>query len=423
MGYWKADGSMRICVVSESSELETLLADERAFTVATTSPGRSVPEADVYIWDCAADIELRTQVAAHAEAQHFLLVDPKNLDTLGDLQHSVCVLLKPFAAFRMRAFVELAWKTWQLRRQVQETDSLRSDRDALLQYVLEVNLKLQEYDQERNNFLARALHDFRAPLTALLGYCDLLNEGKIGIVTSAQRALLERMRASAKRLTRLASGALELLTEGRFEKAPVRTPGDLGEALSQALHDVYPLAKEKDIELKIEIQPAGGMLLFEAEQMQQVLVNLLENACKFTPRGGIIEVRSYPRFDDVQSNASQGNAAGVQENGHRGASAQRPAHVYQVDISDSGPGVPAKLAEKIFEQYTSYGGGADRSVGGLGLAIARAIIQAHGGKIWATPTAEGGRFSFMLPLHTSPGIEAEKRLGQFASGSGNALSR
>jgi signal transduction histidine kinase len=97
--------------------------------------------------------------------------------------------------------------------------------------------------------------------------------------------------------------------------------------------------------------------------------------------------------------------------------------VYQVDISDSGPGVPEALAEKIFEQYTTYGGGADRSVGGLGLAIARAIIRAHGGKIWATPTAEGGRFSFMLPLQTPSILPAETPLEQFASGSENALSR
>src|SRR5579884_971948 len=165
---------MRICVVSESGELGSLVQFEPGFLVCAVRPGESVPEADLYIWDCRPDAEMRAEYAARHAAQHFLLLDPKHLDLLGELQNSICVLLKPFAAFRMRAFVELAYKTWQLRRQVLETDSLRSDRDALLQYVLEVNLKLQEYDQERNNFLARALHDFRAPLTSLLGYCDLL---------------------------------------------------------------------------------------------------------------------------------------------------------------------------------------------------------------------------------------------------------
>jgi signal transduction histidine kinase len=68
-----------------------------------------------------------------------------------------------------------------------------------------------------------------------------------------------------------------------------------------------------------------------------------------------------------------------------------------MDIFDTGPGVSPHLCEKIFEQYTSYGGPNDRSGGGLGLAICRAIILAHGGAIWAAPSEEGGRFSFVLP--------------------------
>jgi K+-sensing histidine kinase KdpD len=69
-----------------------------------------------------------------------------------------------------------------------------------------------------------------------------------------------------------------------------------------------------------------------------------------------------------------------------------------VDISDSGPGVPSQLEEKIFEQYASYSGARDRSGGGLGLAICKAIVASHLGIIWATPSQDGGRFSFVLPL-------------------------
>ncbi len=395
--------SMRICVVSQSDELPSLLRFDQRFSVETIRAGEDVPVADLYIWDCRVSDELRAWFASHPHAQQYLLLDPKDLDSLGDLQSSICVLLKPFAAFRMRAFVELAYKTWQLRKQVLETDSLRSDRDTLLQYVLEVNLKLQEYDQERNNFLARALHDFRAPLTALLGYCDLLSEGKIGAVTSAQRTLLERMRNSTRRLTRLAGGALELLSEGRFERAPVRNAGDIGETLSQAVHDVYPMAKEKGLELRIEIQPPGGRLLFESEQIEQVLVNLLENACKFTPQGGSIEIRAAPVNDLPPDHTG---------NGHKPLNGPG----YRIDICDSGPGVPAALAEKIFEQYTSYGGGADRSVGGLGLAIARAIVRAHGGVVWATPSDSGGCFSFVLPLSEIPADSPEPSFAAIAEG-------
>jgi signal transduction histidine kinase len=380
------DASMRICVVSDSEELATLFGREHAFTIMTSVPGQPVPDADLYIWDYKAGFEFRCWLSEKDEAQHFVLADPKYLDALADLQTSVCILLKPLTAFTLRVFADLARKSRQLRRRALEADSLRSDRDALLQYVLEVNLKLQEYDQERNNFLARALHDFRAPLTALHGYCGLLSEGKVGTVSATQRALLDRMQNSTKRLTRMAGGALDLLAEGRFERPPVRTPGDIGEALSQALHDVYPLLKDKGLELRIDVKPPGATLLFEAEQIQQVLVNLIENSCKFTPRQGTIEIRSYPTYYNPRLTRNLT------------ACEQEAANAYRIDISDSGPGVPEELSDKIFEQYASYGGSVDRSVGGLGLAICRVIVTAHAGAIWVTPTRDGGRFSFVLPL-------------------------
>jgi signal transduction histidine kinase len=295
--------------------------------------------------------------------------------------------LKPVSAFTVRAFVELAEKTWELRQQAREAETLRLDRDALLQYVLEVNLKLQEYDQERSNFLARAIHDFRAPLTALHGYCGLLAEGKLGAVNAGQRELLERMRYSTRRLTRLAGGTLELLTHGRVNRMPDRRQSDIEDALDQALHDVYPFLQDKQIEIDVQIEPMRGSLLFEEEQIAQVLMNLLENSSKFTPKDGRIVVRGYP----VRRGASTRGDEAAPE------SQVRIGDGYRMDIFDTGPGVSPHLCEKIFEQYTSYGGPNDRSGGGLGLAICRAIILAHGGAIWAAPSEEGGRFSFVLP--------------------------
>ena len=411
MRYLKSDASMRICVISHSRDLASLLECHPSFTVLPAKPGEAVPDADLYIWDCVPDGDLRRELAARPSAQHFLLSDAKYLDEIEDLQGSACILLKPVTAFTLRAFAELARKSWQLRQRAHEADSLRSDRDALLQYVLEVNLKLQEYDQERSNFLARALHDFRAPLTALHGYCELLLAGKIGSVTGEQRSLLDRMRTGTKRLTRLAGGALELLSEGRVERPSVRTPGDIGQTLNDALHDIYPLLKDKDLELRIDVQPPGGTLLFETEQIQQVLVNLLENSSKFTPRRGTIRICAYPTYRDGQVGASTSMVDA------------EPPNAYRVDISDSGPGVPVELVDKIFEQYASYSGGFDRSVGGLGLAICRAIITAHSGTIWATPSREGGRFSFLLPLGVPTKILPDPSVGRVALGIPTVVSQ
>ncbi len=376
---------MLICVVSECPDSYLSLDKNSRVTLIRSNPGETVPQADVYVWDFESESDLQAHIFARDSAQHLLLVDAKSLERASSLSQSACILLKPVSAVTLRAFVELALKTWELRQEAREAENLRLDRAALLQYVLEVNLKLQEYDQERSNFLARAIHDFRAPLTALHGYCGLLAEGKLGPVNVGQRDLLERMRYSTRRLTRLASGTLELLTQGRLNRVPDRNSGDIEEAVDQALHDVYPLILDKQIEVDVQVEPASKELLFEPEQIQQVLINLLENSSKFTPRGGKVTIRGYVVHEDAD---------------RRGLTSHMPPGTcdgYRVDILDSGPGVPTHLAEKVFEQYATYAGTGDRSGGGLGLAICRAIVVAHGGVIWTTPGREGGRFSFILP--------------------------
>ena len=96
-------------------------------------------------------------------------------------------------------------------------NSLRADRDEILQCLIQANLKLQEYDQDRTTFLARAVHDFRAPLTAISGYCGLLLGEPLGPLTENQREVLRRMQHSTKRLSRMASAMFQL-SVGRHVK-------------------------------------------------------------------------------------------------------------------------------------------------------------------------------------------------------------
>lgn len=348
----------------------------------------AIPEAHLYIWDYTPGLDLKSCILARRNGQHLVVTDPKNLDSFGEVQNFVCILLKPVTPSTLKAFVEFALKTWEGQQHAHEAEILRLDRDTLLQCVLEVNLKLQEYDQERTNFLARALHDFRTPLTALHGYCGLLAEGKLGEVAAPQRELLERMRHSTRRLARLAGGALDLLIHGRIQTRIVKLETDIGQILQRALDDIFPFVQDKSVHVDTRITPPEGILFLEPEQIQQVLVNLLENSCRFTPKNGHIKIRGYTvhRSDGYDSASVECDRQ------------KYVAGAYRVDISDSGPGVPANLAERIFEEYSSYSGAADRSGGGLGLAICRAIINAHGGTIWTKPSQAGGKFSFILPL-------------------------
>jgi len=386
---------MRVCVVSDYSNSSLYFDDYQQATVIRSRPGEALPEADVYIWDCSSDVDVQVHVVENQTGQHLVLAEPERLGALSGIQTSVCILLKPVSPFTLRAFAETAMKAAELRRQACEANRLRLDRDALLQYVLEVNVKLQEYDVNRSNFLARALHDFRAPLTALHGYCGLLAQGKLGAVTAEQQRLLERMLYSTRRLTRLAEATLELLGQGRFEKTPKCLPGDIEETIMQSLHDVAPFLQDKALDVRTCIEPPDADLSFETEQIQQVLVNLLENSCKFAPKNGSIEIHGYGVLREASNQARSRRAYSL------------PTYGYRIDVQDSGPGVPAHLTEKIFEQYVSCSNGSDRSGGGLGLAICKAIVTAHQGTIWATPSEKGGRFSFVLPLDQQAHVAEE----------------
>jgi two-component system clock-associated histidine kinase SasA len=134
-------------------------------------------------------------------------------------------------------------------------------------------------------------------------------------------------------------------------------------------------------------------LYFDREQVEQVLINLLDNACKFTPKYGSIEVRGYPFFWERRAKLKTAIT-----NGERRTSRLQAPNAFRVDICDSGPGVPFENLEKIFEEYTSYSGGQDRSGGGLGLAICKFILNSHQGLVWAESDKDGSTFSFVLPF-------------------------
>ena len=153
------------------------------------------------------------------------------------------------------------------------------------------------------------------------------------------------------------------------------------------------MANAKDIQITVNLEPQVDPLCLAPGLIEQVLLNLLDNACKFTPKAGEIEIRGYPFFWDRRAVWS---ATGLAVERRRQAS--RKPNVYRIDIVDSGMPTPAEHLENIFEEYTSYSGGHDRSGEGLGLAICRMIVTQHDGRIWAENTEKGPAFSFVLPF-------------------------
>jgi signal transduction histidine kinase len=357
--------------------------------------------ADLYLWDFSPNLLLPAPIHG-SPARHLFLVHRKDLPEFRRRTGSAeaTILLKPITRATLSAFLGLAVASQEER--ISASYSLRADRDEILQCLIETNLKLQEYDQDRTNFLARAVHDFRAPLTAISGYCGLLLSEPFGSLEENQRDVLLRMQHSAKRLSRMASAMFQLSVGRHVKKLPDLRPADLAPCLERALLEIAPFAEEKRLVITVDLAPCGSRLCFEAGQVEQVLINILDNACKFTPKAGVIEISGYVYFSERLKGSSAASA-----NLERRHSPAGEPNAYRVDIRDSGPRIPEEHLPSIFEEYTSYGGGRDRSGGGLGLAICKMIINQHEGHVWAENSAEGPMFSFVLPLNR---IEAAQSL-------------
>lgn len=358
------------------------------FTLSSARLGDAILRVDLCIWDCQANIGL-PNCAQRLSSKHLYLVSRKDLPEFRK-QAAVSdanILLKPVTPVTLAAFLGSAVSSCG-------DNPLREDRDEILQCLVQTNLALQEYDQDRTNFLARAVHDFRAPLTALGGYCGLMLDESFGPINEAQREVLRRMRRSAQRLSRMASAMFQLSIAHHVKRRPDLQRGDLQECLDQALHEIAPFADERRITITEELEPGDENLLFEPLQMEQVLINILDNACKFTPKAGVIEVRGYLFFWERRSNQS-----GMVPSGERRRGVNKEPNSYRIDITDSGEAIAKEHLNTIFEEYASYSGGRDRSGGGLGLAICRLIVTQHDGRVWAENTDLGPRFSILLPLH------------------------
>src|SRR5262245_31248913 len=273
---------MNIKLVSKDSELCQLCREIVAelpgqASVLSAAEYSGNESADLYIWDFQANRSIPERLD-QGHSKHLFIVHRKDLASFQkkNVAAEANILLKPVTRATLATFLGLAVSSGA-------ANSLRVDRDEILQCLIQTNLRLQEYDHDRTNFLARAVHDFRAPLTALSGYCGLLLGEPLGTINENQREVLQRMQNSARRLSRMASAMFQLSVGRQIKTRPDLQKGDLRECLNQSMHEIAPFADEKQIAITPELVPPDEDIYFEADQIEQVLVNILDNACKFTP--------------------------------------------------------------------------------------------------------------------------------------------
>jgi signal transduction histidine kinase len=270
--------------------------------------------------------------------------------------------------------------------------------------------ELQEYSQLRErylrttNALASAAHDLKTPLAILNGYVELLQSEKLGGLNERQRDVLRDMRSNGQRLQRyiqdflsfsvLETGQLKM----RFE------PGNINACLSEVCRLWSPRFQERGLAMYFLANEKVHEFPFDAPKVERIISNLLENASKFTPAGGTVWLHAEPH---VWERRAVSKPAVPQERRRRPLS--QPNSV-KISVSDTGPGIPPEYHLEIFDDFFRLPSNEKSDGMGLGLAIARRLVHAMGGKIWVeSDPGTGCRFSFIIPVKPPTGDSEGKQ--------------
>ena len=267
---------------------------------------------------------------------------------------------------------------------------LLQEREITYRNLLAAYLKLQEVNRQKTVFLASAAHELKTPLAVIKGYYDLLLAGSLGRLTDKQRDILEESKDSCERLVRLVSMFLNYSALESGKLVLQLRENDLRDCLDELAKRWSEAFQRKGVKLDAKIDPSIPTFRFDYQKVQQAAANLLDNALKHTPSGGMVTLRAAPHFWERRV----ATMAPVEE--RRRFRLPRPNSA-EVSVMDSGTGIPAEHHQEIFEDFVRV----DRNTSGmgLGLAIAKRLIQAHRGKIWVeSEPKSGSRFTFLLPM-------------------------
>ena len=234
------------------------------------------------------------------------------------------------------------------------------------------NSKLKEMDEEKSDFLATVAHELRTPMTSIKGCVENMLDGLAGPVTKKQRQYLTLVRDNSERLTRMVS---EQLDRSRIEAGQVsmqRGAVSMTELVGEVLQTLQSLAQVRSITLAADPLAAIPPVLGDRDKLQQVLINLVQNAITFSPDGGTVRIHAMTRADGS----------------------------VHISVADTGLGIPEHERDKVFRKFFRGESVPARARGaGLGLAITKNLVELHGGQLWVEGQPEGGScFSFTIPM-------------------------
>jgi signal transduction histidine kinase len=257
--------------------------------------------------------------------------------------------------------------------------------------------QLCERFQRTTNALASAAHDLKTPLAILNGYIELLQSEKLGPLNDRQRDVIGDMRSSGQRLQNFIQDFLSYTVLETGELRMQYETGDMNATLAEVCRLWSPRFQERGLALYFLANEKLPVFAFDSPKIQRVISNLLENASKFTPSGGTVWLHAEPYMWERRS----ATKPGVEKERRR--QALSVPNAVKVSVSDTGPGIPPEYHLEVFDDFFRLPGTESKSDGmGLGLAIARRLVNGMGGKVWVeSEPGNGCKFSFLVPLNPS----------------------
>jgi signal transduction histidine kinase len=231
----------------------------------------------------------------------------------------------------------------------------------------------QEVAQAKNEFVSLVSHELRTPMTSIKGYTDLMLKGAVGALNEQQRNFMTIVKSNVDRMADLVS---DLLDVSRLETGRVRLELDrldLASVIMEISQELAEMMRQRELALHFDLSPGLPPVYADRGRVVQVLLNLLSNAYRYTPAGGSITIAVHTLDGKVR-----------------------------VDVIDTGIGIPDQDHETIFERFyrADHPVVREQTGTGLGLPIARSLIEMHGGRLWLRSEVDvGSTFSFTLPVY------------------------
>ncbi len=251
-----------------------------------------------------------------------------------------------------------------------------------------------ESQQARDQFVASLSQELRTPMTSIIGYTDLLLSESVGALGEMQRKFLQRVKANVERLSSLLNDLISVTVIDAGQLELHRTTVDINQIIEETVVASRAQLEDKEITLTLNLMEQPPLLEVDPERLRQILVNLLGNAIKCSPAGSTIRI-STAIYQESEPNKTA------------------PVRYVKVSVHDSGGGIAPRDQEHVFERFYHADKALINGLGetSVGLAVAKALVEAHGGRIWVeSEMGVGSTFSFLLPINETyddPWMEME----------------